>query len=192
MHRTAGTSMCFVLLVVLQVLEFHTRRNARDRVALAPFCAFVACIFPFPVTLSRSPDLPFVLTSPSEEPPIVLYSETSFCFILPSSLLLSPSLALSLYGLLYALSSVPFVHADCSHGLDFEPDSLRALRRKKRRGSNGSGQTAREQQNDSREKNETMKGLKLIQLNEKRRRVGTRLIYFCSHPFASARPVSPL
>lgn len=33
-----------------------------------------------------------------------------------------------------------------------------------------------------------MKGLKLIQLNEKRRRVGTRLIYFRSHPFASARP----
>lgn len=29
-----------------------------------------------------------------------------------------------------------------------------------------------------------MKGLKLIQLNEKRRRAGTRLIYFRSHPFA--------
>lgn len=100
MHRTAGTLVRFVLLVALQVLEFHTRRSTRDRVAGSSLFSLLA----YSLSLSLSPDLPFVLTSPSEEPPIVLYSETSFCFILPSSLLLSPSLALSLYGLLYALS----------------------------------------------------------------------------------------
>lgn len=103
-----------LFFLTLQVLEFHTHRAAHDRVA-APLSGLSHSLsLSLPITLFRSSA--HVLTSPLEEPPIVLYSETSFCFILPSSPSLSRSL--SLYGLLYiyALSSVPFVHVDCSHG----------------------------------------------------------------------------
>lgn len=172
---TAQLAPARLFFLALQVLEFHTRRDARDGVAPLR-------------SLFLSRDLPLVLTSPLEEPPIVLYSETSFCFILPSC----PSFSLS-----HTLSSLCLFTAyymrfrtfhlcrhDCSHGQTSNPIHCERYARKKcRRGSDESGQTAREQ-NDGREKNETMKGLKLIQLNEKRRRVGTRLIYFRNHPFA--------
>jgi len=146
MHRTAGTG-AFLFFLALQVLEFHTRRSARAMGLLL----LSALLVLHPLSLLLSRDLPLVLTSPPlEEPPIVLYSETSFCFILP----LCPSFSLS-----HALSSLCLFTAYymrfrtfhlCTHELfaraNFESDSPRALRRKKRRrGSDESGQTAREQ-----------------------------------------------
>jgi hypothetical protein len=179
MHRTAGTGV-FCSSWCYRFLNFtHVAARAMGLLLLS-FCILSPS---FSLAIFRS------FSHPRWRNPLLFYTARPVfvSFYLP--VLLSPSrtlfLLLSLYGLLYALSNVPFVHARLFARANFESDSLRALRRKKRRkGSDESGQTAREQ-NDGREKNETMKGLKLIQLNdEERRRAGTRLIYFRSHPFA--------
>lgn len=175
-----------VLFLALQVLEFHTHRTAHDRVA-APLWPLAAYIPSLSFSQSLSPDLPLTFShSPRRRNPLLFYIArpvfVSFCrpFLLSRALCLFTA---------YYIYICAFERSICARQLftraNFEPGLLRAPRRKERRGSDESGQTAREQ-NDSREKNETMKGLKLIQLNEKRRRVGTGLIYFRSHPFAPA------
>lgn len=101
MHRTAGTG-AFCSSWRYRFLNFtHIAPRAIGLLLLSGLLHA-----PFPsLSLFFSPNhSPPIFRSHShipvpEEPPIVLYSETSFCFILPSFPSLSRSL--SLYGLLY-------------------------------------------------------------------------------------------
>lgn len=96
MHRTAGTG-AFCSSWRYRFLNFTHIAPRTIGLLLLSGLSLLTFSLSLPITLCRSSA--HVLTSPSEEPPIVLYSETSFCFILPSFPSLSRSL--SLYSLLY-------------------------------------------------------------------------------------------
>lgn len=128
MHRTAGTG-AFCSSWRYRFLNFtHIAPRTIGLLLLSGLSLLNILSF----SLSPNHSLPIFRSRSHRrrKPPIVLYSETSFCFILPSFPSLSCSL--SLYGLLYiyALSSVPFVHANCSHGQTSNP--IRCERRGER------------------------------------------------------------
>lgn len=151
---TAQLAPARLFFLALQVLEFHTHVTV-CAMGLLLLSALSFCILSLSFSLARSSarshipvgGTPYCFTQRDQ----FLFHSTFLSFSLPLSLARS-FFSLSLYGLLYALSSVPFVHARLFARADFEPDSPRSLRReKRRRGSDESGQTAREQ-NDGREK----------------------------------------
>lgn len=128
MHRTAGTG-AFCSSWRYRFLNFtHVAARARWGCGSSPLRSLVL----------HPPSL--LLLSRSSARSHIPVGGTPYCFIqrdqfLFHSTFLSFSLplarsffSLSLYGLLYALSSVPFVHARLFARADFEPDSLQRER----------------------------------------------------------------
>lgn len=82
MHRTAGAFCSSWRYRFLNFTHIAPRTIGLLLLSVVSRCLHILSLS-LPITLFRS--FAHVLTSLSEEPPIVLYSETSFCFILPFS-----------------------------------------------------------------------------------------------------------
>lgn len=100
--RTKNINNVYIIRSI-QFPKFYVRCKIRTTgfLSVLPLSPSLSRCLYFFFFLLLSRDLPLILTSPPKEPPIVLHSETSFCFILlfcpiPPSVPLSLSLSLSI------------------------------------------------------------------------------------------------